>query len=138
LVSSQIKFIEMLAKKVVSLNFYQIEYVFKKYTEKEKNKNNISLLSINPHWYELQTKLNNELPKESVRFTNHEELIKNLSGWYSNQNPGFGLGGSAAAPKVEEKKEEKKVEKKEEKREVNLYKLKYFSERSLRYRINFI
>ena len=40
MVSSQIKFIEMLAKKVVSLNFYQIEYVFKKYTEKEKNKNN--------------------------------------------------------------------------------------------------
>lgn len=126
LLPSQKKFIEMLAENIVQLNTHQINKFIKGYKEKQELISTVSPITINESWLALQKSLDDKLPKEGTRFLEQEELMKQLSKWYKDQTPGFGI---SAGPAQEAKKEEQKEVKKEEK--VVLVKYFLFVERSL-------
>lgn len=127
LTPSQRKFIEILAGKLASLNFAQINYVFNKYNERLDKIKTISPLSVNPQWLDLQKDLGGKIPNDGARFTDHEELMKNWAKWYQSQIPGFGVGEVSAPQATTEKKEVKKEEKKEEVQEKSAYDLELTS-----------
>ncbi len=95
------------------MHLYQVTVFFNQYNNKNAEIPVISPLSVNEEWLEIQKKFKNEIPQEGTKFTEYEEIMKEISKWYLAQNPTFGFGASAA-PALE-KKEEVKSEKAEEK-----------------------
>jgi hypothetical protein len=109
---NQKQFIELMANKFMNLNFYQINHFFKKLFEKQSKFINVTPLSIYPEWPD-QSNFKSFPPSET-NFTQHEELMKELTKWYQSQNPQFGIGDSQRAiPVAETEKKEQPKEKKE-------------------------
>lgn len=102
----QKQFIELVAKKFMTLNRFQYIQLVNNIEEKNKNLINLPLLSVNMEWPQFDPE---NAPKEA-KFPQHEEIIKELATWYKEQVPNFGLGGgqvqiaAAKVDKIEEKK----------------------------------
>jgi hypothetical protein len=101
------------------MNYYQIHYVISQCNTRIGGIQEISPLGYSLEWENIQKQVGEDLSGE-VKFTEFEEIMKDVSKWYQTQLPGFGIGiGSGAPAAAKEVKEEKKEAKKEEKKEVN-------------------
>ena len=94
------------------MNQVQIRTYFEEYNNK-MNIPQVSPLSVSEEWLQIQSELNNQIPKENTRFTQYEDIMKVFTKWFQEQDPQFGLTSSAqpAAEANVQKQEEKQEEK---------------------------
>lgn len=109
----------MIAGKLIHMNYYQINYVMSECNTKVAGIQEISPLGYSSEWENLQNQVGEDFTGEA-KFTEYEDIMKDVSKWYQAQLPGFGIGIASSGPAVaKEEKEDKKEAKKEEKKEVN-------------------
>ena len=117
LLPNQRKFVELMASKLIQMNYYQINYVLSECNNRLGAIKRVSPLGYSLEWENLQKQLGEDLSGEA-KFTQYEEVMKDMSKWYQTQLPGFGIGVASIAPAGNDVKEEKKEAKVEEKKEV--------------------
>ncbi len=117
LLPNQRKFIELMASKLVQMNYYQIHHVLSECNNRLGAIKTVSPLGYSLEWENLEKQLGEDLSGEA-KFTQFEEVMKDMSKWYQTQLPGFGIGVASTSQAAKQVKEEKKEAKVEEKKEV--------------------
>lgn len=100
------------------MNYYQIHYVLNQTSQRLEGIKNIAPIGYSLEWENLQNQFGEDLGGEA-KFTEFEEIMKEMSKWYQIQLPGFGIGIASGTPAPQQVQEEKKEAKKEEKKEVS-------------------
>ncbi len=100
------------------MNYFQIHHVLTECNARISSMQNTLSVPYSTEWENIQKQFGDDFSHEA-KFSDYEEIMKDVSKWYQTQLPGFGIGiAGGSGPAAKELKEEKKEEKIEEKKEV--------------------